>query len=95
MLRVDVDEVLAKLFEYRKLSRRVVDEGTTLSVGLQLSAYNAFCTVEVKVVLFEETIHLVGRKVEHRLDGAFRLARLYAFGVGTLTEQQPDGAEDY
>ena len=94
VLGVDVDEAVGKLSEQVELDRCVVDEGTALAGGGEFAADDAVVSVEVEVVLLEKVLECVVVYVELGFDDAACGPSLDGSGVGPLSAQQSQCAED-
>ena len=57
MLRMDVDEVFAQTLEELERGGSVVDEGTALALGRNLTAYDALFLVAIDIFLLEHGPH--------------------------------------
>ena len=55
MLGVDIDEVFTQALEELKRGRGVVDESTALTLGCDLTAYDAFLFVAVDIFFLEHS----------------------------------------
>ena len=91
---MDVDQAFSQLSHQAERHGCVVDEGTAFACGSQLAADDGVVGVIVDVVLSEEALHVVSRQVEVSLDGASVASGLDGLGVGSVAEQQTDGAQD-
>ena len=94
VLRMNVDEFAAQLFELGYLGRCVVDEGAALARGHDFAADDAFVAVEVKIVGDEEFFQPVSGQGETCLHGAAPCRVFDGAAVGALSQQQADGAQD-
>ena len=101
VLGVDIDESVAEFLEDAERHGRVVDEGAALARSRQFASDDALAAVEVEVVLSEEicerwvfTSACVVRHVEFGFDNATLCPNLDGSGVGPLSAQQSQCAED-
>ena len=93
VLRMDVDQLLAELLEQSQRHGRVVDEGAAFARRHQFPAHDRVGSILFDVVFVEKVGHWIARQVEMRLDDALFGSLLDAFRVGSLSQQQADGAE--
>ena len=94
VLRVDVDQVAAGLFEYSHGHGRVVDECAAFSPGVHLAAYDALVAVKVDVVFRKEGFQIQSAGIECRFHATFLRSGLDGLCVGPLSEQQAQSAQD-
>ena len=94
MLRMDVDEVAAELAQQGQLHGRVVDEGTALACGVDLASDDGGAGVVLEVVLGKEGFEVIGGDVELCLDDALAGTAAHGLGVGSLAEDETEGAHD-
>ena len=94
VLRMDVYELFAQLSHPGEGHRSIVDEGTAFACRRQLSSDDGVVAIVVDVVVIEERLHSVSRKVEMGFYHAAVSACLDGLGVGSVTQEQTDGAED-
>ena len=94
MLRMDVDEAFTQFLQGGETDGRVVDEGTALACTRQFAPDDAFCSVEIKVVLLEEIAHTILTYVEFSLYHTTLCPSLDRLGVCPLSAQQSDSSEN-
>ena len=91
---MDVNELFAQLTHSGEWHGGVVDEGTALACCRELSSDDGIVCIVVDVVIIEEGLHAVSRQVEMGFYHAAVSACLDGLGVGTVAQEQTDGAED-
>ena len=93
MLGMDIYQSGSKHLELSHTGGCVVDEGTTLARCRQFATNDATLPIEIQVLALEEFIQPIATEVKFSFDDATILASFDAAGVGTLSQQQTNGAE--
>ena len=91
------DELFAKLAHKGERHRCVVDESTTLAVGVHLATQQTLLRLVVEIVVLEEVFQHVGvvdTKVECGFYDALVATALHLLRIGAVAKQQSDGADD-
>ena len=94
MLAVYVHEHPPQLAQGGEGHGTVVDEGAAFSGGGDLATEDAVAVVVVEVLFLEEWPHVIFAEVEVCLHDAPVAPRLDGLGVGSLAQEEPQGAED-
>ena len=84
VLGVDIHKPFAKFFQHRQLHGGVVDERTTFARCHQFAADDTVFRIVLDVVILEEIVHPIARKVEMGFDNALVGSILDGLGVSTL-----------
>ena len=82
---MDVDQLLAQLFQHGQGHGRIVDEGTALAGSGQFATDDGVFGILLDIILSKERLHLVAREVEVGLDDALVGPLLQGLRVGTLS----------
>ena len=94
MLRVNIHQHVAKLFQHRQCHRRVVDESAAFSCSSKLTTNNTIASIVLDIVLVEERLHIIARQIEVCLDDTLFCPLFYCLRISTLTKQQSYRTKD-
>ena len=87
MLRMDIHQLLAQFFHLRQRCRRVVNESTALSRGIQLTTQDALSVI-LQFLLVKERAHAIRRNIKMRFNNALGSIGPNGPYISTLPQQQ-------
>ena len=91
---MNIDELLAQLFQLCKRSWCVIDKRTALACSGEFPADDTFMSVEIKVIVTKEIIHPVVTDIKHRLHHTTLGSVFHGLGICALATQQTQCTED-
>ena len=89
---MDIDKAFAQLLQYGQRHRAVVDKGTALTCGCNLSTHDALSII-LYLILIKQLLQTVSCNIEGTLDNAFSGSIAYGCHLGTLTGEKTYSAQ--
>ena len=88
MLRMDIDEPLAQLFELRYGHGGIVDKGARLTGGRELAAQDALVGIVLYIILLKKSGKVIVPDIEVSLDDGFLRGIGHDTYIGPLSQNE-------